>query len=271
MQLTFGFSPCPNDTFMFEPIVNKKIDLMGYDFNIIMEDVEWLNKAALNKETDITKLSFNAFTQVHDSYQLLRSGSALGNNCGPLLISNIEHNISDVKNLKIAIPGFNTTAFLLLKFAFPEVHIFEEMLFSNVEDAVISGQCDAGLIIHENRFTYHQKGLVKILDLGEFWEKETGAPIPLGGIAIKRGFDVKVKADINKIIFESVAYAFSHPDSGWDFIRCHAQEMSQDVMQSHIDLYVNDESRNISEKGRHAINQLFEILNIPIDTSKLFV
>ncbi len=271
MKLTFGFSPCPNDTFMFEPIVNKKIDTKGYEFEFIMEDVEYLNKAALNHQTDITKLSFNAFTQLVHQYQLLHSGSALGNNCGPLLIATKSYDINDVNDLTIAIPGYNTTAYLLLKHAFPHVNKMKEMIFSDIEESVISGEVNAGLIIHENRFTYQDKGLMKILDLGEYWEQTTGSPIPLGGIAIKRDLSPKIKSDINQILYDSVFYAFQNPMSGWDFIKQHAQEMSDDVIKSHIQLYVNHESQMLSNNGKKAIELLFKNKGIQINMNAVLV
>lgn len=271
MTLSFGFSPCPNDTFMFEPIVQKRIDLRGYEFDIVMEDVEYLNKAALKQKLDITKLSFNAFSQTDEHYQLLQSGSALGHQCGPLLISGKRYQAADVPHLRIAIPGYHTTAFMLLKYAFPDVVHTEEFLFSDIEGAVLSGQVDAGLIIHENRFTYQQKGLHKITDLGEYWENRTGTPIPLGGIAVKRSLPEHVRKDVDEIISESVAYSMAHPESGWDFIRSHAQEMDTEVMKSHIQLYVNEESRRLSERGRQAIYTLYDSLQKNTERSSLFV
>jgi 1,4-dihydroxy-6-naphthoate synthase len=261
MRLSLSFSPCPNDTFIFEPIVNKKIDLEGLEFDITLDDVENLNKAAINHIPDITKLSFNAFTSLSDHYQLLNSGSALGNNCGPLLISKQKVSLEDIPNLKIAIPGVNTTAFLLLKYAFPKVPYVKEMLFSDIENAVLSGVCDAGLIIHENRFTYHLKGLTKVIDLGEFWEKETGSPIPLGGIVLRRSFDEDLKAKINRILFDSVQYAFAHPDDGMPYIRQHAQEMDEQVMRSHINLYVNEYSKDLGISGKNAVKKLFKTVH----------
>jgi 1,4-dihydroxy-6-naphthoate synthase len=261
MRLSLSFSPCPNDTFIFEPIVNKKIDLEGLEFDITLDDVENLNKAAINHIPDITKLSFNAFTSLSDHYQLLNSGSALGNNCGPLLISKQKVSLEDIPNLNIAIPGINTTAFLLLKYAFPKVQHIREMLFSDIEDAVLSGDCDAGLIIHENRFTYHLHGLTKVMDLGEYWEKETGSPIPLGGIVLRRSFNEDLKAKINRILFDSIQYAFAHPEDGMPYIRQHAQEMDEQVMRSHINLYVNEYSKDLGISGKNAVKKLFKTVH----------
>jgi 1,4-dihydroxy-6-naphthoate synthase len=246
---------------MFEPIVNKKIDLHGLQFDISLHDVEHLNKTALNHLPDITKISFNAFTKVFDRYQLLNSGSALGNNCGPLLISKKLFQREEVPTLTIGVPGYNTTAFLLLKYAFPKTVKFKEYVFSEIEKAVLDGDVDAGLIIHENRFTYQLKGLHKIMDLGEYWESSTGSPIPLGGIAIKRSLPIDIREKVNNILYDSIKYAFDHPMSGNDFISRHAQEMDAQVMQSHIDLYVNKYSQDIGPKGKKAIYTLFNIVN----------
>lgn len=269
MRLSLSFSPCPNDTFIFEAIVNNKIDLQGLEFDITLDDVENLNKAAIHHTPDITKLSFNAFTSLSGHYQLLNSGSALGNNCGPLLISKEKVSLEDIQNLKIAIPGIHTTAFLLLKFAFPKVQFIKEMLFSDIEDAVLSGACDAGLIIHENRFTYHLKGLTKVMDLGEYWEKETGSPIPLGGIVLRRSFDEDLKAKINRILFDSIQYAFAHPDDGMPYIRQHAQEMDEEVMRSHINLYVNEYSKDLGINGKNAVIKLFKTVYPNTESSVL--
>jgi 1,4-dihydroxy-6-naphthoate synthase len=258
MTLQFGFSPCPNDTFMFEPIVSRRIDTLDLDFRIHLADVETLNIAALEGKPDVTKLSFNAFTKVKDTYQMLQSGAALGNQCGPLLISKSKHAPATLRGCRIAIPGKHTTAFLLLKYAFPASDIHIEYVFSDIEQAVLQGDVDAGVIIHENRFTYAQKGLFCWQDLGEYWEKKTGAPIPLGGIAVRRSLPDNVKRTIGKIIHQSVEYAFAHPQSGMDYIRSHAQEMDTEVMQEHINLYVNHYSRQLGEKGRKAVQVLFQ-------------
>ena len=269
MTLTFGFSPCPNDTFMFDAIVNKRIDLQGLTFDYIIDDVEHLNKIAINHQPDVTKMSFNAFTKIHDRYQLLTSGAALGNNCGPLLISKLPLEAKGVENLRIAVPGYNTTAFLLLKYALPKANNFKEFVFSEIENAVLTGEADAGLIIHENRFTYQLKGLHKVMDLGEYWEQKTLHPIPLGGIAIKRSLPITVKKKVNSILFNSIKFAFENPEISMPFVAKHAQEMDPIVMKSHIDLYVNTYSQELGEKGRNAIFSLFRIVNPEITNSEL--
>lgn len=260
MKVSFAFSPCPNDTFMFEPIVNKRIDLEGLSFDIELMDVEQLNKAAESGKYDITKLSFNAFTRLTDTYQLLNSGSALGRGCGPLLISKTPISDAEIPKSKIGIPGKNTTANLLLSIAFPDALNKEDMLFSDIEEALLAEKIDAGLIIHENRFTYKAKGLLKLIDLGEYWEKTTGFPIPLGGIGIKRDLSAELKYKIDRIIHRSVAYAFAHPTSGKEYIRCHAQEMDEQVMYDHINLYVNNFSQELGDEGREAVLELFKKL-----------
>ncbi len=274
MRLSLAFSPCPNDTFMFEALVNKRIQTEGYDFDIILDDVENLNKAALRHIPDITKLSFNAYTKLYDTYQLLTCGSALGRNCGPLLISKKEITLSEINNISIAIPGFNTTAFLLLKYAFPNILKIKEIVFSEIEKSVLDESVDAGVIIHENRFTYLDKGLKKIVDLGEYWEQNTGFPIPLGGIAIKRSLPESVKKNINLLLKQSINYALEHPDAGSEFIRSNAQEMDAGVIAAHIALYVNEFSRDLGVEGKNAVNALFKTVYPSFkesDLDKLFV
>ena len=256
MKLTLGFSPCPNDTFIFDALVHHKIDTEGLDFEVVFADVEQLNKWAFNRKLDITKLSCNAFTHCVNDYALLDSGSALGNNCGPLLIK--KPNTILTKESKIAIPGKYTTANMLLSIAFPEKQNKVETLFSDIENEVLNGNVDAGLIIHENRFTYQEKGLEKVKDLGEFWEEETGLPIPLGGIVVKRELPLATQHKIERVLRKSVEYAFENPNSSADFVKCHAQEMEKQVLDAHIALYVNDYSISLGDQGRKAVQLLFE-------------
>jgi len=257
-KLSLGFSPCPNDTFMFDAMVHGKVTTEGLDFEVIIEDVEALNQHALRGEADVTKLSFAAYTKVTDEYQLLDSGSALGNGVGPLLISHSSNLKSQILNLKIAIPGKNTTANFLFSFFFPEATKTTEMVFSEIEDAVLSGTVDAGVIIHENRFTYESRGLKKICDLGELWEKETGQPIPLGGIAVKRNLPAETKEKINRIVRRSVEFALANPGSSSDYVKLHAQEMDEEVRKKHIALYVSKYSIDLGADGRKAIEIFFE-------------
>ena len=258
MNFSLGFSPCPNDCFIFDALVHKKIDTQGIDFTVVMEDVEALNNRAFKQDLDITKLSYHAFIYLTHHYALLNSGSALGFNCGPLLVKDSKNDIKDINAASIAIPGKYTTANFLLSLAFPNAKNKQELLFSDIEGAVLSNQVDAGLLIHENRFTYEQKGLEKIIDLGEFWDSLIHAPIPLGGIVIKRSIDTKLQKTIDSLIKQSVEFAFTNPESCMDFVKQHAQEMSEDVMKKHIALYVNDFSVNLGTVGKNAIQLLFD-------------
>jgi 5,8-dihydroxy-2-naphthoate synthase len=277
MTLTLGFSPCPNDCFMFDAIVHRRIDLEGLDFNVRMADIEALNAGAFAGQADVTKLSFHAYAYCIGNYVLLDAGSALGRNCGPLLISKRAISRDEVARgeLKIAIPGKYTTAHFLLSLAFPRATDKTELLFSAIEGAVLDGSFDAGLIIHENRFTYAAKGLKKIIDLGEYWEAETGAAIPLGGIVVNRALPEDVRQKVNRIVRRSVEYAFANRTASLPFVREHAQEMSEDVMYQHIDLYVNEYSVDLGRGGRRAIEVLFERAKgvgvIPPLTAALFL
>lgn len=260
-QLTIGFSPCPNDCFIFDAMIHGKIDTEGLTFMPVMEDVETLNQKAFETELDITKLSFHAYAYLTKQYQLLNAGSALGNNCGPLLIAktnNISEIISNIPDLRIAIPGKFTTANFLLSLAFPQAKYKIETLFSEIENNVLNGIVDAGLIIHENRFTYEQKGLKKVIDLGEYWEQLSKAPIPLGGIVIKRNLNDDLKKKVDRILRRSVEYAFADPSSSSSFVKENAQEMDEEVIFKHINLYVNKYSVDLGEDGRLAVKLLFD-------------
>lgn len=257
MKLTLGFSPCPNDTFIFDALVNRKIDTEGLEFEPQLEDVETLNQWALEEKLDITKLSFPAFFRSLDNYLLLDSGSALGKGVGPLLVSAEDGTV--VKDQLIAIPGINTTANLLLSFAYPEATNKKPFLFSEIEDAVINGEAGLGLIIHENRFTYQDKGLFKVTDLGEYWESRMHVPIPLGGIAISQGVKQAVAVKVNELIRKSLDYAFAHYPEISGYVKEHSQSMSEDVMRKHIDLYVNNYSLSLGDDGKKAINTLHSV------------
>jgi|KBSMisStandDraft_5_1062788.scaffolds.fasta_scaffold139594_2 1,4-dihydroxy-6-naphthoate synthase len=260
MKLSLGFSSCPNDCFIFDAIVNRRIDLEGLEFSVTMADVEALNKATFAGDIDVSKLSFHAYAYCNASYVLLDAGSALGRNCGPLLISKRTIAQEEVAggSLRIAIPGAYTTANFLLGLAFPDARDKTEMLFSEIEGALLDGRFDAGLIIHENRFTYEAKGLRRIADLGEFWERVTGAPIPLGGIVVRRSLGSDVHQRVNRVLRRSVEYAFANPKASAPYVRAHAQEMSEEVMYKHIDLYVNQFSVDLGREGRRAVETLFE-------------
>ena len=282
MKLTLGFSPCPNDTFIFDALIHGKIDTEGLSFDVSFDDVETLNQKALNGELDITKLSFHAFAYVANQYALLNAGSALGFGVGPLLIckkENVDRIISNLKsqisNLKIAIPGKYTTANFLLGVAYPQLRDKREMLFSEIENALLNDEIDLGLIIHENRFTYQDKGLYKIMDLGQFWEELTNCAIPLGGIVINRSLPIEIQQKVNRLLKKSVEYAFANPKSSVDFIKQHAQEMDDAVMYKHIELYVNQYAIELGTEGKKAINTLFDLAMkndiIPQITKDLYV
>jgi len=258
-KLTLGFSPCPNDTFIFDAMVHGKIDTEGIEFEVFMEDVEALNQRAFAGDIDITKLSYHAFAHLTHHFALLNAGSALGNNCGPLLISGNIMTRDEITGARIAIPGKMTTANFLLGLAYPEAINKQTFLFSDIEDAVLRGDADAGLIIHENRFTYEQKGLVKIMDLGEFWESATGYPIPLGGIVVNRNIPHDVQKKIDRIMRRSVEYAFNNRESVMPFVRCYAQAMEDDVMISHIGLYVNDFTIALGDEGKGAVQYMMDV------------
>jgi 1,4-dihydroxy-6-naphthoate synthase len=259
LRLSLGFSPCPNDTFIFDALLHNKVDAEGLHFDVFMEDVEALNQKAFRGELQLTKLSYHAFAHLTDRYALLDAGSALGNNCGPLLVAQKPLTPEEVDAARIAIPGKMTTANFLLGLAYPNAQNKIETLFSDIEDAVLEGRADAGLIIHENRFTYEQRGLVKIADLGEFWESGTGFPIPLGGIVVRRDVPQAVQRSFNRALRRSVEYAFAHSQDAMPFVRAHAQAMDDAVMQAHIDLYVTQYSADLGPAGRAAVYKMFEL------------
>ncbi|MFB2121142.1 1,4-dihydroxy-6-naphthoate synthase [Parapedobacter sp. 2B3] len=285
MKLSLGFSPCPNDTFIFDALIHHKIDTEGLDFDVHYDDVETLNQKAFHAELDITKLSYHAYAYAADKYVLLDAGSALGFGVGPLLISKDPGLAEQLRvvgdgavsggRVTVGIPGKHTTANFLLGLAFPALANKQEMVFSTIEQALLDGHIDLGLIIHENRFTYRQKGLHKVMDLGDYWERTTGSPIPLGGISVRRRLPDDIKHKINRVIRRSVEFAFANPRSGIDFIRLHAQEMSEEVMYKHIDLYVNRFSIALGDEGRAAIHTLFrkawELKLVPQTPKELFL
>lgn len=254
--LTLGFSPCPNDTFMFYPLVHGLVDTAGLSFRERLEDVETLNQLALQGELDVSKVSYHALGHIRDQYALLRSGSALGRGCGPLLVAREDIAPADLRGKLIAIPGRYTTAKLLLRLLDPTLENFLVTPFNEVMDAVTSGVADAGLIIHESRFTYQGFGLHKLVDLGEWWEVETGLPIPLGGIVAKRSLGADTIAVIERALRAGVMYAHNNPAAAAHYIREHSQEMSAEVCAAHIKLYVNDFSADLGEEGERAIAEL---------------
>lgn len=280
MKLTLGFSPCPNDTFIFDALIHHKIDTEGLEFEVFFYDVETLNKKVFRSELDISKISYHAYAYALENYILLNSGSALGFGVGPLLISknpalNLDTVLKNSQNLKVAIPGKYTTANFLLGLAVPNLNDKVLYSFSDIEGALLRGEVDLGLIIHENRFTYQDKHLHKVIDLGDFWEERTASPIPLGGIVINRKIDLETQYKVDRVLRKSVEYAFANPKSGIDFIKLHAQEMDEAVMYKHIDLYVNEFSVDLGQEGRRAIQTLFDhalaLKTIPTIHQKLFL
>ena len=263
MKLTLGFSPCPNDTFIFDAIVNHKIDTDGFEFEVFLEDVQTLNQWAQEGRLAITKLSYGVLPLVLDQYKVMNSGSALGKGVGPLLISSAGTHPS-IEDSLIAIPGENTTANLLFSMAYPPAKNKIFLRYDEIENFVLAKK-GLGVIIHENRFTYEGKGLKKITDLGDYWEKKTGHAIPLGGIVVKKELDISIQQTIDALIKKSIAFAFLNYPLLNDYIRCHAQEMSEQVMRQHIDLYVNEYSLDLGEEGKKAILKLLE--NHPLQTT----
>lgn len=259
MKLTLGFSPCPNDTFIFDALVNGKIDTGDLSFDYMLEDVETLNKMAIQEKLDITKISYGVLPRIMPSYQVLTAGGALGMGVGPLLVSAKPISTEEVDPLTIALPGMHTTAHMLFSLAFPNAKNKKFMVFSDIEEAVLTGKVDMGVIIHENRFTYAERGLTKIMDLGEHWEKQTGNPIPLGGIVMNRRFQPSLMKQVDGLIRKSLEYARKEYPQLSSFVQCHAQEMEEHVMRKHIDLYVNDHSLDLGPKGKAAVWQMLEI------------
>ncbi len=262
MTLTLGFSPCPNDTFIFDALVNGKIDTEGLFFTVALEDVQTLNEWARAGKLDLSKVSYGVLPVLLDHYIVLSSGGALGKGVGPLLITRPLQNGEKqmpVTNMRIAVPGINTTANMLFSLAYPEAGNKEYMVFHQIEDAIISGKVDAGVIIHENRFTYQKKGLVKIKDLGSYWEETIRTPIPLGGIVARRTLDESIVKKVDQLIRKSVEYAFSHYPDLAPYVKEHSQEMEESVMRQHIDLYVNDYSVDLKAEGKKAVMKLLEV------------
>ncbi|GAA4333866.1 1,4-dihydroxy-6-naphthoate synthase [Flaviaesturariibacter amylovorans] len=259
MKLTLGFSPCPNDTFIFDALVNGGIACGDLQFEPVLEDVQTLNEWAESGKLDITKLSFPALFRNSGEYRLLTTGAALGKGVGPLLIAKSLVDLPSVEHCRVAIPGEQTTANFLLHHAFPKVGERVPMLFSEIEDAVLSGRVDLGVIIHENRFTYQQRGLHKVADLGEVWELHNGAAIPLGCIAIRRSLGEEVAKQVEAAIRQSQIESFQHYPAISPYVRQHAQAMDESVMRQHIELYVNEFTMDLGEEGKKAIDTFARI------------
>jgi 1,4-dihydroxy-6-naphthoate synthase len=259
MTFTLGFSPCPNDTFIFDALVNKKINTGDFHFNVRLEDVETLNNLAKKEALDFTKISYGVLPLIIKNYKVMNSGSALGKGVGPLLISQKPIDFNEVEKYTIAIPGENTTAHLLFSLAFPNAKNKVFKRYDEIEKSVLESENVLGVIIHENRFTYMEKGLHKIVDLGNFWEEKTLLPIPLGGIVGRRNMDEKILMKVDALIKESMEYAFENYPLITDYVKQHSQEMEPEVMKKHIDLYVNNYSINLGKEGRNAIQKFMEV------------
>ena len=283
MKLTLGFSPCPNDTFIFDALVNNKIDTGDLEFDVVMDDVQTLNEMAISGKLHITKISYGTLPLILDQYVVLSSGSAVGNGAGPLLIAPFELPIPAIKQCVIAIPGKHTTAHVLFSLAFPDATNKVFLRYDEIEDFVLSnkGSLDniqsvkLGVIIHENRFTYQEKGLIKVMDLGNFWEMETKLPVPLGGIVANRKLPDDIKIKVQSLIRRSLEYSYANGKELSSFVKDNAQEMSPDVMQMHIDLYVNNFSIDLGNDGKNAVKkflQVHSVINkIPVEEEKIFL
>ena len=254
-ELTFGYSPCPNDTFAFHALAHGLIDA-PFRITPVLLDIEELNRRAHASEFDLTKMSVGAFAAVGDRYRLLRSGAALGNGVGPLVVTRTPMSLADAVRGRVAIPGRETTAYRLLRLAAPSLNDVVELRYDRILHAVESGEVGAGLIIHESRFTYMQHGLHKAIDLGDWWEQETKLPVPLAGICARHDLGDATMHAAERAIRASVQYAFDHPDASRAYVQQHAQEMSPDVQAQHIALYVNAHSLDIGDDGMRAIERL---------------
>lgn len=258
-RLTLGFSPCPNDTFIFNALVHGQACGESLDFGeATLADVETLNEWALAGRLDVTKLSFHALGHLLDQYVLLMAGSALGRGCGPLLVAREDFSPSELPRLTIAIPGIYTTAAMLLRMYSPVALTTRVMRFDEIMPAIVAGEVDAGVIIHESRFTFQEHGLLMLQDLGVWWEQKTGLPIPLGGIVAKRSLGKEKIQAIDRCIRASVATAFASPETGMPYIRQHAQELDDKVIKDHIGLYVNPFSLDLGEEGVAAVQEFLE-------------
>lgn len=255
-ELTLGYSPCPNDTHIFHALVHGQIDL-PFKVRERLEDVETLNRLVLREELDISKVSYHLFGHARDNYCLLRSGGALGRGCGPLLVSAAPASITDLDQRPVAVPGEYTTAALLLRMFRPSMRNLIFIPFDAIMGKIVSGEVAAGVIIHESRFTYQSLGLTKLADLGEWWEETTGSPIPLGGIVVRRSLGKELIRTIERGVAASAAHAKAHPDVSREYIRAHAQEMSEEVCAAHINLYVNDFTLDMGDEGIRAVENLF--------------
>jgi 1,4-dihydroxy-6-naphthoate synthase len=271
--ITLSFSPCPNDTFMFDAMIHHKVDTEGLEFEVSYRDIETLNQQALLGKPDITKLSSKALSLVLENYIVLNSGAALGFGVGPLLLSKtpLSHWQSQISELRFGIPGKLTTANFLLDFAFPGPKTKIEMVFSEIEDGLLNDKIDIGLVIHESRFTYQKRGLNKLLDLGTYWEEKTGLPIPLAGIVVKKTLSHSTQLKIERILRKSIAFAFANPHSSLSYVQEHSREMEPEVVQNHIRLYVNEFSLDLGISGKVALLTLLKTFDPGLKEDSIFL
>lgn len=263
MTLRLGISPCPNDTFIVDALLNGLIDAGPYCFDVVLSDVQDLNLRAESGTFDLIKISYAHYFSLMHRYAMLRAGSALGFGVGPLLVARAPLSAEEVPHARVAIPGEQTTARFLLQYAYPHLTKTIPMVFSEIEEAILQGQTDAGVLIHENRFTYKQKGLHLLRDLGAYWEQHTGLPIPLGGIAIRRDLPENIQRDMNRLIRESILFARNRLPALSPFIEQHAQAMDPTVMRQHIDLYVNEQSLGVDKRGQEAVQKMHILSGSP--------
>ena len=262
MKLSLAISPCPNDTFMFDAMLNGRIDTEGLEFEVVFKDIEELNaglSAAEGVRPHISKASYDVLPQVADRYCALRSGSALGRGNGPLLVAGDESAATDDCSMRIAVPGMHTTANLLMERLFPHLSDKRAYLFSDIPHIVGRGECDAGVLIHEGRFVYRRYGLFLLADLGVEWERATGLPLPLGVIVADRNLPAEVAGTAERVLRRSIAYAFAHPADSLPFVREHAQELDEGVIRNHIEFFVNDYSLDIGPEGAEAVARLLDM------------
>ena len=257
-NLKIAFSSCPNDTFMFHALVRGLVDTEGLTFDVDIHDVEELNIRAQRGVYDVSKLSYHGWFTVRDRYAMLSSGSALGWDCGPLLVRRSgDEGVLDRPSLRIAVPGAYTTGALLCALAYPGLGEQVPMLFSDIEGAVAGGRADLGVLIHEGRFTYRDKGLELVCDLGSWWQQTSGCPIPLGGIAVRRSLGAEIAACFDRVLHRSISYAFAHPEASRDYVASYARELSADIQQKHIDMFVNRFSLDLGAEGQRAVDALY--------------
>lgn len=253
MNFSLRISPCPNDTFAFDAVINRRIDCVGMSFEVGYRDIEELNLGVLRGDPDISKISYSVYPRLADRYEILDSGSALGRGNGQLLVRR-EGDSSPIR--RVASPGLNTTANALLMRYFPQVGEVVPMLFSEIAAAVERGEVDAGVLIHEGRFVYGKRRLVLVADLGKLWERETSLPLPLGAIVIRRDLPEETKRRFERLLADSVRYAMRNPSVSREFVRSHAQELDDEVIDKHIGLFVNDYTVSLGDEGRQAVERL---------------